>query len=66
MDKVCQDILGGYLKEISPKEIADQMGYSYGYVRKRKSMCHGYLMKLIEEHPTYIKLKQTELTLDIE
>ena len=66
MDKVCQDILGGYLKEISPKEIADQMGYSYGYVRKRKSMCHGYLMKLIEEHPTYIKIKQTELTLDIE
>jgi len=66
MDKVCQDILGGYLKEISPKEIAEQMGYSYGYVRKRKSMCHGYLMKLIEDHPTYIKIKQTELTLDIE
>jgi len=66
MDKVCQDILGGYLKEISPKEIADTMGYSYGYVRKRKSLCHGYLMKLIEGHPTYIKIKQTELTLDIE
>ena len=66
LDKVCQDILGGYLKEISPREIADQMGYSYGYVRKRKSMCHGYLMKLVEGHPTYIKIKQTELTLDIE
>jgi len=66
MDKVCQDILGGYLKEISPKEIADTMGYSYGYVRKRKSMCHGFLMKLIEGHPTYIQIKQTELTLDIE
>jgi len=66
LDKVCQDILGGYLKEISPKDIADQMGYSYGYVRKRKSMCHSYLMKLVEGHPTYIKIKQTELTLDIE
>jgi len=66
LDKVCQDILEGYLNEISPKEIADQMGYSYGYVRKRKSMCHGYLMKLIEGHPTYIKIKQTELTLDLE
>jgi RNA polymerase sigma factor (sigma-70 family) len=66
LDKVCQDILGGYLKEISPRDIADQMGYSYGYVRKRKSLCHGYLMKLVEGHPTYIKIKQTELTLDLE
>ncbi len=66
LEKVCQEILEGYLKEISPKDIAEKLGYSYGYIRKRKSMCHGFLMKMIENHPTFIKIKQTELTLDIE
>jgi len=66
LEEVCQEILEGYLKEISPKEIAEKLGYSYGYIRKRKSMCHGFLVKMIEEHPTYIKIKQTELTLDVQ
>ena len=66
LDKVCRDILEEYLKEISPRDIAVKLGYSYGYVRKRKSLCHSYLMKMIENHPTFIKIKQTELTPDIE
>ena len=66
LDQVCKDILEGYLKEISPREIAEKLGYSYGYVRKRKSMCHSYLMKLIENHPVFKKIKLTELTADIE
>jgi hypothetical protein len=43
-----------------------ELGYSYGYVRKRKSMCHSYLMKMIESHPTFIRIKKSELTLDVE
>lgn len=66
LDKVCQDILDGYLKETSPKDIAVKLGFSYGYVRKRKSMCHSFLMKTIQSHPTYIQIKQNELTLDVE
>jgi RNA polymerase sigma factor (sigma-70 family) len=66
LEKVCQEILEGYLKEISPKDIAEKLGYSYGYIRKRKSMCHGFLMKMIEGHPTFKKIKQSELALDIE
>jgi len=66
LDKVCQDILDAYLKETSPKDIAIELGYSYGYVRRRKSMCHSFLMKTIENHPTFIRIKKTELTLDIE
>ena len=66
LEKVCQEILEGYLKEISPKDIAEKLGYSYGYIRKRKSMCHGFLMKMIEGHPTYIKIKQSELILNLE
>ena len=66
LEKVCQEILEGYLKEISPKEIAKTLGYSYGYIRKRKSMCHSYLMKMIQGHPTFKRIKQTEVSLDIE
>jgi RNA polymerase sigma factor (sigma-70 family) len=65
LDKVCQEILEGYLKEVSPKDIAKMLGFSYGYVRKRKSLCHGFLMKMIEGHPTFKKIKQDELTIDI-
>ena len=66
LEKVCQEILEGYLKEISPKEIAEKLGYSYGYIRKRKSMCHNFLMKMIQNHPVFRKIKQTEVTLDTE
>jgi len=66
LEKVCQEILEGYLKELSPREIAEKLGYSYGYIRKRKSMCHSFLMKMIQDHPTFKKIKQTELTLDID
>jgi len=66
LEKVCQEILEGYLKEVSPKDIAEKLGYSYGYIRKRKSMCHSFLMKMIENHPVFKKIKQTELTLDMD
>jgi RNA polymerase sigma factor (sigma-70 family) len=66
LEKVCQEILEGYLKEISPKDISEKLGYSYGYIRKRKSMCHNFLMKLIQGHPTFKRIKQTEVSLDIE
>jgi len=66
LEKICQEILEGYLKEVSPKDIAKKLGFSYGYIRKRKSMCHSYLMKMIENHPVFKKIKQTELTLDID
>ena len=66
LEIVCQEILEGYLKEISPMEIAEKLGYSYGYIRKRKSMCHGFLMKMIQNHPIFKRIKQSELALDIE
>ena len=56
LDNVCKKILKGYYKEMSPKEIAEFLGYSYGYVRKKKSLCHSYLIKLIENHPDYSKI----------
>ena len=62
LDDVCKEILKGYLKEISPRDIAENLGFSYGYVRKRKSLCHSYLMRMIENHPDYIRIRETEQT----
>jgi len=66
LEEVCQEILEGYLKEISPKDIAKRLGYSYGFIRKRKSMCHSFLMKMIEGHPTFKRMKQNELSLKLD
>lgn len=60
LDEVCQKILKGYFREISPKDIAKTLGFSYGYIRKRKNMCHNFLMKMIQKDPDYIKIKRTE------
>ncbi len=60
LDTVCREILKSYLKEISPMEIARSLGYSYGYVRKKKSICHNYLMKLIENNPVFLRIRKDE------
>jgi RNA polymerase sigma factor (sigma-70 family) len=60
LEQGCKDILEAYLKEIPPRDIAKMLGFSYGYVRKRKSMCHSYLMKMIEDHPAFKRIKQGE------
>ena len=60
LDKICRDILTGYFREISPKEIASTLGYSYGYVRKKKSICYNYLIKVIKSNPLFIKIKKAD------
>jgi len=62
----CKKILEGYLKGDSPKDIAMMLGYTYNYVRKKKSLCHGTLMSLIENHPDFVKIKETEATVSAE
>jgi DNA-directed RNA polymerase specialized sigma24 family protein len=58
LEKVCKDILSDYFREISPMDIAANRGYSYGYVRKKKSICYSYLIKLIEENPMFIRIRR--------
>ena len=58
MDEISQKILKMYWMEISPTEIAEKLGYSYGYVRKRKSECMKELKNRIMEHPDYNELEQ--------
>jgi len=58
MDEISQKILKMYWMEISPTEIAEKLGYSYGYVRKRKSECMKELKTRIMEHPDYNELEK--------
>jgi len=58
MDQVSQKILKMYWMEISPSEIAEKLGYSYGYVRKKKSECMKELKNRIIAHPDFKELEK--------
>jgi RNA polymerase sigma factor (sigma-70 family) len=63
LNQSCREILSAYLNEVSPQEIAELTGRSYGYIRKKKSLCHGSLMKMIESHPDFRKIMHEKETL---
>ena len=58
MDEVSQKILKMYWMEISPSEIARKLGYTYGYVRKKKSECMKELKNRIISHKDYTELER--------
>ena len=58
MDPLSQKILKMYWMEISPTEIADKLGYSYGYVRKKKCECMKELKSRIMCHPDFKELEK--------
>jgi RNA polymerase sigma factor (sigma-70 family) len=62
MDESSRKILEMYWLDISPLEIAEKLGFSYGYVRKKKSECMKELKNRIMEHPDF---KELEKNLDI-
>ncbi len=58
LDPVSKKILNLYWQDLSPKDIAERLGYTYGYVRKKK--CEGYskLIDKIKNHPEYKLIKK--------
>lgn len=60
LDPVCKEILKLYWQEYSPMEIAEKLGYTYGYVRKKKCECQAELMKRLSNHPDFKQIKKTE------
>lgn len=60
LDPVCKEILKLYWQDYSPLEIAEKLGYTYGYVRKKKCECQAELMKRITNHPKFKQIKRTE------
>jgi RNA polymerase sigma factor (sigma-70 family) len=59
LDPVGKQILKLYWKEVPPKIIAKKLGYTYGYVRKKKSESQTELLKRIHEHPVFIAIKKS-------
>jgi RNA polymerase sigma factor (sigma-70 family) len=53
LDSVGKNILKLYWEGISPQEIADRLGYSYGYVRKKKCEVQAELTEKVKKHPDY-------------
>ena len=62
LDPISKKILTLYWQEISPQEIADKLGYTYGYVKKKKCEAQSELTEKVKKHPGYMLIKRTELT----
>jgi RNA polymerase sigma factor (sigma-70 family) len=56
LDQSSKAILGLYWQEMSPQEIADKLGFTYGYVRKMKSAAQAELTEKIKRHPDYRRI----------
>jgi RNA polymerase sigma factor (sigma-70 family) len=57
LGKACQELLKSTFITKSLEEVAVKLGQSYGYVRKKKSLCIGQLTKLVQNAPKYKDLK---------
>ena len=61
LDQVSRTILTLYWQEKSPQEIADKLGYTNGYVRKKKCEAQNELTEKVKRHPDYVRIKKTEI-----
>lgn len=55
MSKVCKEILKFYSYKVPVKEIAEELGNSEKYIRRRKYECKNRLLMLIEENTDDVK-----------
>ena len=61
LDPISKKILTLYWQEVSPQEIADKLGYTYGYVRKKKCEAQSELTDKVKRHPGYMRIRSTEI-----
>jgi RNA polymerase sigma factor (sigma-70 family) len=52
----CKEVILKSLLKKPQEEIAEELGMSYAYYRKRKSNCMGELTGLVQQHPKYKEL----------
>lgn len=56
LDPAARNILKLYWEEVSPREIAEKLGYSYAYVRKKKCEAQAELILKVKKHPDYLRI----------
>jgi RNA polymerase sigma factor (sigma-70 family) len=61
LDPISKKILNLYWQEVSPQEIAQKLGYTYGYVRKKKCEAQNKLTEKVKKHPGYKRIRSTEM-----
>ncbi|SHI83884.1 RNA polymerase sigma factor [Aquimarina spongiae] len=57
LGKACKELLKTTFTIKSLEEVAQKLGQSYGYVRKKKSLCIGQLTQLVQSAPRFNHLK---------
>ena len=57
LGKACKELLTATFKIKSMEEVADSLGVTYAYARKKKSLCIGKLTELVQESPKFNLLK---------
>lgn len=57
LGKKCQELLKATFKIKSMEEVADFLGVTYGYARKKKSQCMGKLTQLVKNSNEFNQLK---------
>ncbi len=57
LGKACKELLKATFTIKSMEEVALKLGQSYGYVRKKKSLCIGRLTKMVQDSPKYNQIK---------
>lgn len=60
LDETCRTILSLYWQDLNAQEIADRLGYTYGYVRKKKYEAQNEFTRRVKEHPGYKKIIGSE------
>ena len=55
--ETCKNIITLGFSSMSMQEVADQLGITYAYARKKKSVCLSKLTELIKNSPQYKRLK---------
>jgi RNA polymerase sigma factor (sigma-70 family) len=60
LDPAARSILKLYWEDCSPKEIAEKLGYTHGYVRKKKCEAQAELIDKVKKHPDYKKIMEME------
>ncbi|MDY8136790.1 sigma-70 family RNA polymerase sigma factor [Aquimarina sp. 2201CG5-10] len=58
LGKACKELLKATFTIKSLEEVAEKLGQSYGYVRKKKSLCIGQLTQLVQNTPKYNQIKR--------
>jgi RNA polymerase sigma factor (sigma-70 family) len=63
LDPSCKKIMKLYWMEMSPKDIADKLGFTYGYVRKKKCEGQAELISKAKNHPEYKRIMNRQVAI---